>query len=364
MPRIYVEYARMKEMGNSCKAVSSLVSNIRSGFRHTVSQLDWDVKYQSNINATAEQLSRKLEGYSQALKTYQSFLDGAYDQYVKLDEVKFELPSNDGLVQNISAESRGFQFDYSWKDFIKSFGNVGGIYGIIDKILKASTWNEWANVGLGIATKVSKIAKDVTNYAKIGNAIGAKNATAYFWRKQFGFNTVGHASTASSPTARFYNNLHNTTSPYNLSDAFKPLTGKSGVFKTVAAWAGVALTGVSNAFSNIEEQKESNGTMSTGRVVAETISETAIDTVVTYAGTAVVGAAITAATGVVAVPVAVAVATGVAIAGINAGVKAITGKTATEWASDAILDTATAVGSAVADGARAVANWFGRLSFA
>ena len=103
--------------------------------------------------------------------------------------------------------------------------------------------------------------------------------------------------------------------------------------------------------------------MSNGRVVAETISETVIDTAATYGGTAIVGAAITAATGVVAAPVVVAVATGVAIAGINTGVKALTGKSATEWVSDAILDTATAVGNTVANGAKAVAGWFSKWSF-
>ena len=164
--------------------------------------------------------------------------------------------------------------------------------------------------------------------------------------------------------SRFYNNLHNTTSSFNLKDAFAPLTGAKGVKTTVAAWAGVALTGVTNAFGNIQEQKASNGTMSTGRVVAETISETALDTVITYGGSAVVGAAITAATGVVAAPVVVAVATGAGLAAINAGVEAWTGKSATEWASDFVIDTAVNVGKGISNGAKAVGNWFNNLSFA
>lgn len=134
MPRIYVEYARMKEMGNSCKAVSSSVSNIRSGFRHTVSQLDWDVKYQSNINATAEQLSRKLEGYSQVLKSYQSFLDGAYNQYVKLDEIKFELSGKEKSTWNKFVEE--FQSKFGWSDLLKGSGYIGTIYNLISDIKK------------------------------------------------------------------------------------------------------------------------------------------------------------------------------------------------------------------------------------
>lgn len=124
------------------------------------------------------------------------------------------------------------------------------------------------------------------------------------------------------------------------------------------------MTGVSNLFSNFDEQKKSNGKMSNARVAAETISETAIDTVVTYGGAAVVGAAITAATGVVAAPVVVAAATGVAVAGINAGVEALTGKSATEWVSDAILDTGINVGKAIGKASKVTANWFKNLSFA
>lgn len=364
MPRIYVKFSGLDQIGSRCKVVASKVDTIQSDLQRTVQQLDWDIRFESNINSTATQIARKLEQYSRALEAYQRFIEDARNKYFKLDEYKKLTITASSDPINSQIVGPGGQFDYDWKDFIKSFGNIGSVFGIFDNILSATTWNEWANVGLGVGKTISKIAKDYNNYTKIGRAIGSKNAMAYFWRKQFGFNNVGHASTASSTTARFYNNLHNTTSAYNLSDAFAPLTGKKGVGTTVAAWAGVALTGISNAFSNIDEQKASNGTMSNGRVIAETISETAIDTVVTYAGTAVVGAAITAVTGVVAAPVVVAVVTGIAIAGINAGVEALTGKSATEWVSDAILDTASAVGSAVADGAKAVANWFSKLSFA
>lgn len=364
MPRIYVEFSGLSQMENRCKTVASKVETIQSDFQRTVRELDWDIRFQSNINSTATQLSKKLEQYSKVLETFQQFIEDARNEYMDLDEYKklrLSVVPNPRTHQILGP---GGQLDFGWKDVIASFGNIGGIFGIVNSLLKATTWNEWASVGLSAGQTIASIAKDFNNYNKIGRAIGTNNAMAYFWKKQAGFRTVGHASTASSPSARFYNNLHNTTSPYNLRDAFSPLTGQKGIGTTFAAWAGVALTGVTNAFSNIEEQKASNGAMSTGRVVAETISETAIDTVATYAGTAVVGAAITAVTGAVAAPVVVAVATGAAIAGINAGVEALTGKSATEWVSDAILDTASAVGNAISDGAKAVADWFNKLSFA
>lgn len=364
MPRIYVEFSGLEQIGSHCKTMASKVDKIQSNLQGTIRQLDWDVRYESNINSTANQIARKLEQYSNALKSYQKFIEDARREYLKLDEYKqmklTAYPAH-GVDKILGP---GGQLEFDWKDILKAFGSAGSIFGIISNIGGAKNWIDWGNVGIDIPKAISSIAKDYNRYNKIGRAIGTSNSNGYFLRDFFGLNKVGHASTASSASARFYNNLHNTTSPYNLSNVFDAFTGKNGVVSSVASWAGVALSGIANAFTNIEEQKKSGGTMSTGRVVAETISETAIDTVVTYAGGAVVGAAITAATGAVAAPVVVAVATGVAIAGINAGVEALTGKSATEWVSDTILDAASAVGNAVADGANAVASWFSKLSFA
>jgi len=364
MPRIYVNFSGLDQIGSRCKSVASKVDGIQSDLQRTIRQLDWDVRYESNINSTANQIARKLEQYSNALEAYQRFIEEAKSEYVKLDEYK-QLTLTAYPVKGIDQIlGPGGQLDFDWKDVIKSFGSAGSVFGIVNSIFGAKSWVDWGNVGVSATKTIASIAKDYNNYTKIGRAIGTTNSTGYFWRNFFGFNKVGYASTASSASARFYNNLHNTTSPYKLSSIFDSFTGKKGVVSSVASWAGLALSGVANWFDNVEEQKESNGTMSTGRVVAETVSETVIDTALAAAGSAVVGAAIATVTGAVAAPVVVAAATGLAIAGINAGVEALTGKSATEWVSDAVLDTAAAVGNAVADGAKAVASWFGKLSFA
>ena len=369
MPRIYVEFSGLDQIGSRCKTVASRVDTIQSNFQRTVRQLDWDIRFESNINSTATQIARKLEQYSRALEAYQRFIEDAHNEYVKLDEYK-KLTWADYFAP-ISFDPNSFiivgpggQLDFDWKDIIKSFGSAGSVFGIVNSIFGAKSWVDWGNVGVSATKTIASIAKDYNHYTKIGRAIGTTNSTGYFWRNFFGFNKVGYASTASSASARFYNNLHNTTSPYKLSSIFDSFTGKKGVVSSVASWAGLALSGAANWFDNVEEQKESNGAMSTGRVVAETISETVIDTALAAAGSAVVGAAIATVTGAVAAPVVVAAATGFAIAGINAGVEALTGKSATERVSDAVLDTAAAVGNAVSDGAKAVANWFSKLSFA
>ena len=258
----------------------------------------------------------------------------------------------------------GIGYSVGISDANASWRSAGSVFGIVNSIFGAKNWVDWGNVGVDITKIISSIAKDYNNYNKIGRAIGTTNSDGYFWRNFFGFNKVGRASTASSASARFYNNLHNTTSPYKLSGIFDSFIGKKGVVSSVASWASLALSGITNAFSNIEEQKESNGTMSTGRVVAETISETVIDTTIAAASSAVVGAAIATVTGAVAAPAVVAVAAGIALWGINTGCEAVFGVSATEAISDFALDTVSAVGNAVADGAKAVANWFGKLSFA
>lgn len=363
MPRIYVEFAGLDRIGTQCKSVSSKVDSVQSDLQKTIRQLDWDVRYESNIDKTASQIAQKLEQYSTALKAYQKFIEDARSNYVKLDEYKkMSLTSNS--LNGTATDQNKFDFNFGWKDILKAFGSAGSVFGIVNGVFNANSWVDWGKVGVSATKTIASIAKSYNKYNKIGRAIGTTNSSGYFWRNFFGLNKVGTASKASSASARFYNNLHNTTSPYKLSGIFDAFTGKKGAVSAVASWAGVALSGVVSFFDNKEEQANSNGTMSTGRVIAETVSETVIDTVVATAGSAVVGAAIATVTGAVAAPAVVAIATGVALAGINAGVEALTGKSATEWVSDAVLDTACAVGSAVKDGAKAVAKWFQKLSFA
>lgn len=120
MPRIYIEFAKMKQVGSSCKSVSSKVDQIRSDFQRTISQLDWDIKYQSDINSTATQLARKLEGYTQALKSFQTFIDDAYGQYVKLDSEKtgdFTLEVN----QSSTTILPGVTWNDIWSDYISGW---------------------------------------------------------------------------------------------------------------------------------------------------------------------------------------------------------------------------------------------------
>ncbi|MEE1195387.1 MAG: hypothetical protein UHS54_00675 [Lachnospiraceae bacterium] len=88
MPRIYVEFSQLDQLGSRYKSVASKVDSIQEDFQRTVRQLDWDIRFESNINSTATQLSRKLNQYSKALEAFQRFIEDAHNEYIKLDEYK------------------------------------------------------------------------------------------------------------------------------------------------------------------------------------------------------------------------------------------------------------------------------------
>ena len=377
MPRVYVEISGLDQIGNRCKTVASKVDGIQSDLQHTIRQLDWDVRFESNINNTATQLSRKLEQYSRALETYQRFIEDARNEYVKLDEYKeatllFEkldvvLPPTVGAGGRSQIFTDEFWSNYGWKEILSGAGYIGTIYNLINDIKNGKTWRDFAKTGVETYQFLSGAAKTYNNYKKIGNAVGTKTAMAWWAKNITGLKPLGRASAAKNPFTRFANNLTNKTSPFNAQfknvvDNFK---GANGVGKAVASWGAVAVNGVLNWFNNKEEQARSNGTMSDGRVIAETITETAVDTALTYGAGIVVGAAVTAALGTVAAPGIVVVAvSGAVVAGLNAGVKALTGKTTTEWISDTILDTGQAIGNAAKNVSESIGAWFKKLSFA
>lgn len=352
--------SEMEVQARELAAIASDLEDVRSTLQSDYYGVGQVLKrIQSSVNSE----QRKLDMFGDGVRKIES-------EYFRAEEaivsgiVACQAQSVNASSMNVNKSEKDAWFNEVIKKIFKSFGAAGSVFGIVSSIFGAKTWTDWGKVGVDTTKAISKIARDYNRYNKIGRALGTTNANGYFWRNFFGFNKVGRASTASSASARFYNNLHNITSPYKISGIFDSFMGKKGGVSCVASWAGLVLSGFSNRFSNIEEQRKSNGTMSDGRVIAETISETVIDTVITAGSTAVVGAAIATVTGAVAAPAVVAIAAGIAVWGIQTGCEAVFGVSATEAISDLALNTISAVGNTVADGAKAVANWFGKLSFA
>ncbi len=107
MPRIYVEFNRIRQMGNSFKGISSKLEGIRSDFQRTIKQLDWDVKCQSNINDTANRIIHSLDAEIQATKQYQRFIMNSCEEYVKLDNVPLQKNLMDFIGTGVPAGAIG-----------------------------------------------------------------------------------------------------------------------------------------------------------------------------------------------------------------------------------------------------------------
>ncbi len=374
MPRIYADLDGLAQLGDRCRSISSSVSSICSNLQSTVSRLDWDIRYESDINNTANWIADQLQAYSRSLGQYRSFLQEAQQKYSSLNSFRpggFQLDAQDGT--GASAEPslwERFWSAYGWDGLLGGSGYIKDIYGFYKDFTSSQNWWDYLKTGGKLVSFLLQAEKTFKNYWKIGNAVGRKTSMTWWLKSVTGFKSLGRVSTAKNPFTRFINNLKNKTSPFNaqLKEIGKNFTGANGVGKAVAAWAGVALTGIGNWFSNKEEQAQSNGAMSDERVVAETISETIVDTALTYGGSILIGAAVAALAPVSLPGIAVTAISGAILTGLNVGVEALTGQSATEWISDAILDLGGAalskIGSAVSSVGNTVSSWFGQLAFA
>lgn len=86
MPRIYVQFSGLNQIGIDCRKVASKVDAIELEFSNTIKALNWNVRCASDIDNTANKISRKLKEQTKVLKAYQKFINDTYDEYVKLDE--------------------------------------------------------------------------------------------------------------------------------------------------------------------------------------------------------------------------------------------------------------------------------------
>lgn len=363
MPRVYVQFAGMKQLGDAWTAVGSQISEIQGSFSKTVQNLDWDIKCQSDISATASRLSGNMENYFQALQGYRTFFQQAYDAYQKLDQNDTShkvAPGSAsgggaGAVIGIGSLIAGSNYGKRIYDIINGFKNSKNLSDFIKSSRK----------GFDFA---ADFIQDFINYSKIGRAVGSKTATSWFLRNAVGLKPVGYISRAKNVVARFANNLTNKTSPFRqqLLNTIDNFTGKNGVKNAIPCWLGVAATGVCSWISNKEEQAASGGTMSDNRVAAETVLETVIDTAASIGVQVAVGSALAALGGPVAATTLVTVAvSNVAVAGVNALTNHFFEKSATECITDFVLDCGEGLAEGVGNAATAVSNavggWFNKI---
>lgn len=371
MAEFTVKNFELQKNEDSLDRIARNLSTIQGRVNSVRNSLAFQIASSSSIRARLRAVSNDVYDERCGMRNMSQGLGQVRQKYGNTENRicgKTEAKWSPSKMQVFAAE---LSDNYGWKEALDGAGYISKIYGLIDDIKNADSWRDYIKSGGDIYEFLEEAAKTYKNYKKIGNAVGSKKAMTWWFKNITGLKPLGRASTAKNPMTRFWNNLTNKTSPFkakfdDILDGFK---GKKGVGKAVASWGAVLVDSVLNWFDNKEEQANSNGTMSDGRVVAETITETAIDTAIGYGASIVVGAAITTALGTVAAPGVVVVAlSGLVVAGLNAGVKALTGKTTTEWLSDCILDGAENIAKVVSKKAQkvsdAIGKWFNNLSFA
>ena len=363
MSWIYVDFEGMNYINAGFSTAISQMCVLKSKYQRIVEGCDAELLYETEVSVAIEQISRALGKHIEALKQLQKGMTYAYNCYFALEakRVAYQIEhTKNGKRLDVQSSDKykyleSFWSEYGWAELLSGAGYMGTIYDFISDIREGKTWMDFIHMGVDVRQFCSSAAQTYKNYKKIGNIVGEKQAKEWWFKNITGLRPLGRASTAKKWTTRFKNNLTNQTSPFHAQ--WEGIVGDAKGINSKAAmgafWGGVCIDGVANWYSNKEEQARSNGTMSDERVAAETITETAIGAVMGHGSEIVVGAAVTATLGTAAAPGVVLIAiSGAVVAGFNTGVKALTGETATEWASDMILDTGEniidSVGNAIA----------------
>ena len=182
MPRIYVNFPGLERIGIECRTAASKVDEIKSDVQRICRQLDWDVKYKSNIYNTTIRIERKLEQYAKTLRIYQRFIEESHQKYIELNTNKAELSlfescqsfileSFDWLFQKVD-ENDDF---LSWLEALLGGGNTVvdiGEAGILEKLISyirdLSSFFNGDKMGLTGAIDLCDLAKSSISLWKEG----------------------------------------------------------------------------------------------------------------------------------------------------------------------------------------------------
>lgn len=369
MPYIKVSSGVLASMGTTLQTAATKVTSIGDSFSGIARNLDWDVKAESDIQRKINSINTSLEDHRTMLQSMYQFALQAKSKYEALDSADSPSGSSGGGGTGSASSTwdtfvEEFKKEYTLDDLLAGGNYIPKIMGFVKDVKGAKSWSDMYKTGGEIKDFLVDAADTYRRYMKTGNIHGKTTATVNWLKHITGYKKLGRASSAKEVWSRFKCNLTNKTSPFNaqFKKTVGDFTGKNGVGKAIGKWGGVLLDGVTNFFSNKEEQAASGGKMSDGRVIAETITETVVGTIITHGASIVVGAAVTAVLGPVAAPgIVVTALTGLVLSGVNAGVKALTGKSTTEFISDGILNVGAAIGNGAKNAAKAVGNWFNKI---
>lgn len=254
-------------------------------------------------------------------------LDTIADTYDNVEKNLKEPKTKEQAEKAEGKDDTGFE----WPEWlIKIIGGTNVIGGVAPLLY-------YGGKGInGDGTSILKAMKQLTSaIGDVGKLVIDGAGKVEWAKKLLGIESITKGTTDKS----FATFLQKELDKYSFSA--QETTG--GAFKVVTKWAGVLLSAATNAVSNYNEF---NGDLSNVRFWEETAMETGVDIakgVLISAAVGMVAAAI-GATAPAWGPI-VAATSVVASLGLDALVKKATGKTATEYISDTILDTGHAIAS-------------------
>lgn len=302
MAKIAVKIDNLSNVSDKSKQISSSLGNIEASFSSIVKGLDWDIASAVGIQTTANQISKNVTDCETSTRNLSVFLLKAQREYSILDGL--EVP--EGFGDGLGEVSEGSSFWGDWGSLItKLIDKIGplgktfsGYITFFDNILDGD---------LGIFEILEFLGTNYTGYlgsmvklAEKGAVSATGEITSSGWGALLGLNSI------------------KTGFSNSLISEWEKLTGAKGGLECAAKWSGYVVTAIKNTGSNYMEYKNSDGTMSVGAAVGETVLETAYDIGVGILGTAIASAAI-AAIGFTSAPAVVVGAVGVGVVmGINA----------------------------------------------
>ena len=275
------------------------------------------------------------------------------------------------IANEIGLNSKVAEKNHDFRDtllkFVGKAGHLGGLVSVVGKTVSSQI--DKGEFGVTGAPNIVSLLKDgnsalkgLYKWQKSNDDLEKlarmlpEQAKKTGWKRLLGLNKYtfneGYISSATKWSTRFKNNVNHAD---GILDDFT-----SGGAKSAFAYAGIALSAATNAFSNADEAIK--GEISTERAIAETITETLVDTATGWAIGTAVAAGMVATVGAAPV-VAVGAATVAVTMGLDWVCEKITGKDLTEAVSDGLIDTAlmlkdgaVSVGNAICTGVKEVAS--------
>lgn len=351
---IKVNSGVLDDLGIFSKRISAEIGSSAKSVRDIKYALPSSVLSKGNLHSSFNSVCSRMDAVQTRVSNISAFLSFASTQYSQTENnLSKALSASVSNAVSTSASGGDSELVKALAKLIGKAGFLGSFLGFFVKPIAA-----WASSGFWSLSNVG--AKAVIDYAKDGFSVlkGLKEwsesnsklaklarmdphkAKIVKGKRLLGLNDMfsGTASEASSWSVRFYNNFHKLKGPFE--------SYTSGGAKAALAWAGLALTVVSNGISNYEDYK--SGKISGGRAVLETVTETAIDVGKNWLIGAAVAAGVAATVGSAPVLVVGALTVGITI-GLDAASKYLTKKylgeekNLTEFTSDLLLDGGKAV---------------------